>query len=70
MTDPAASNFATTLRDIAAAVEPGRPALVHGDRTIDWQALDRQTDAIATGLLARGLRAGDVARARSAGPAR
>ena len=55
-----ARNFATTLRAIAAAVEPGRPALIHGDRAIDWQELDRLTDAIATGLLARGLRAGDV----------
>jgi fatty-acyl-CoA synthase len=60
MTEWAGSHFATALHAIAAAVEPGRPALIHGDRTIDWQELDRRTDAIATGLLAQGLRPGDV----------
>lgn len=54
------SNFATALRAIAAAVEPGRPALIHGDRIVDWQDFDRRTDAIASGLLGCGLRAGDV----------
>ncbi len=60
MTDWAGSNFATALRAIAHAVEPGRPALIHGDRVIDWQTLDQRTDVIAAGLLAQGLRAGDV----------
>lgn len=60
MTTWPGSNFADALRAIAAAVEPGRSALIHGDRVIDWQAFDRRTDAIAAGLLARGLRAGAV----------
>jgi fatty-acyl-CoA synthase len=53
-------NFATAIRAIAAAVEPGRPALLHGDEVIDWRDFDRRTDALAAGLLATGLRPGDA----------
>jgi fatty-acyl-CoA synthase len=60
MSDWEGSNFASALRAIAAAVEPGRPALVHGDRVIDWQTFDQLTDAVAAGLLGAGLRPGDV----------
>ena len=54
-------NFGVAVKAIAQAVEQGRPALLHGDRTISWQELDRQTDAIAQSLLDQGLRPGDVA---------
>lgn len=53
-------DFARVLSAIAKAVEPGRPALVHGEVTIDWQSFDRLTSATAAGLLAGGLRPGNV----------
>jgi acyl-CoA synthetase (AMP-forming)/AMP-acid ligase II len=56
----APTDFATVLTAIAGAVEPGRPALVHGERTVNWQELDRLTSDIAAGLLASGLKPGDV----------
>ena len=54
-------NFGVAVTAIADAVETDRPALVHGDRTITWQELDRITDAIACGLRAKGLQPGDAA---------
>ncbi|QYU66076.1 AMP-binding protein [Leptolyngbya sp. 15MV] len=54
-------NFGHALGALADAVEHGRPALVHGDRVGTWNELDRLTDAIAAGLLARGLKPGDAA---------
>jgi len=47
MTRWSPDNFATAIRAIAAAVEPDRPALVHGDQVITWRDFDRQTDALA-----------------------
>jgi acyl-CoA synthetase (AMP-forming)/AMP-acid ligase II len=60
MTSWAGDNFGTVIREVAVAVELGRPALIHGDQVVDWQAFDRLTDAIAVGLLAAGLRPGDA----------
>ncbi|MGB7373121.1 AMP-binding protein [Pontixanthobacter sp.] len=54
-------NFGVAVTAIAQAVEPGRPALLHGNRMVTWQELDQQSDAIAAGLLAKGLKPGDVA---------
>ena len=56
----AGDNFGNVIRSIAAAVEPGRPALVHGSEVVDWQSFDQRTEAIARGLLAAGLRPGDA----------
>ena len=61
MTNWTGSNFGVAVKAIAAAVEPGRPALIHGDQIVSWQELDRQSDAVAAGLLADGMRPGDVA---------
>ncbi|MFM7348337.1 MAG: AMP-binding protein, partial [Erythrobacter sp.] len=49
------------LKALAGAIEPGRPALVHGERVVTWGELDAVTDRIAAGLKARGLVAGDIA---------
>ncbi|MFN3517794.1 MAG: AMP-binding protein, partial [Novosphingobium sp.] len=54
-------NFGYALKALAQAIEPDRPALVHGARVVTWGALDALTDRIAAGLAARGLRPGDVA---------
>lgn len=53
-------DFGTAVRALARAVEPGRPALIHGDRVVDWATLDRRTERIAAGLLAAGLSPGDA----------
>jgi acyl-CoA synthetase (AMP-forming)/AMP-acid ligase II len=55
------SNFGVALAAIAAAVEPGRPAIIHGDRVVTWGELEAETDRIAAGLAARGLEPGDIA---------
>lgn len=55
------ANFGVVLKQLAAAIPPDRPALVHGERVIAWGALDALTDRIAAGLKARGLRPGDIA---------
>ncbi|NMW30934.1 AMP-binding protein [Altererythrobacter sp. RZ02] len=54
-------NFGVAVKAIANTVEHGRPALLHGDRMVTWQELDRQTDAIAASLIRQGLKPGDVA---------
>jgi len=55
------ANFGVVLKQLAAAIPPDRPALVHGERVIAWGALDALTDRIAAGLKARGLKPGDIA---------
>ncbi|MFN7159875.1 MAG: AMP-binding protein, partial [Erythrobacter cryptus] len=55
------ANFGVVLKQLAAAIPPDRPALVHGERVIAWGELDALTDRIAAGLMARGLRPGDIA---------
>ena len=54
-------NFGFALKALAAKIEPGRPALIHGERIVNWSELDAATDQIAAGLKARGLKPGDVA---------
>ncbi|GGI88587.1 acyl-CoA synthetase [Polymorphobacter multimanifer] len=40
-------------------VDPARPALIHGDRTIGWGAFHRRTTNLAAHMLAHGAQAGD-----------
>ncbi|MEM8725464.1 MAG: AMP-binding protein [Pseudomonadota bacterium] len=54
-------NFGVALKALANSIEPDRPALVHGERTVSWGELDAQTDAIAAGLRGQGLKPGDIA---------
>lgn len=54
------SPFGVAVKAIARAVEPERAALIHGDTVVGWAEFDRLTDAVAAGLLARGLERGDV----------
>jgi fatty-acyl-CoA synthase len=54
-------NFGVALKALAAAIEPERPALIHGGRVVSWGELDAQTDAIAASLRACGLQPGDIA---------
>ena len=54
-------NFGLALKQLAQAIEPERPALVHGDRIVTWSEFDRLTDSIAAGLIQAGLKPGDVA---------
>ncbi len=54
-------NFGYALKHLAQAIEPDRPALVHGERTVSWAELDRLTDCIAAGLQQAGLKPGDIA---------
>ncbi|MFL0355278.1 AMP-binding protein [Erythrobacter sp. GH1-10] len=54
-------NFGVALKALAAAIEPDRPALVHGTRIVSWSDLDAQTDSIAAALRKRGLEPGDIA---------
>ena len=54
-------NFGYAIKAVAQAVEPDRPALIHGDRVVSWGEFDAITDGIAAGLAGRGLGPGDVA---------
>ncbi|MGB3805931.1 MAG: AMP-binding protein [Erythrobacter sp.] len=54
-------NFGAALKALASRIDPERPAIIHGERTVRWGELDALTDAIAAGLLDKGLKAGDVA---------
>ncbi|MFU7527213.1 AMP-binding protein [Qipengyuania sp. ASV99] len=54
-------NFGAALKALAQRIESDRPALIHGARVVTWAELDAQSDAIAAGLLSRGLRPGDIA---------
>ena len=54
-------NFGFALKALSQAIEPERPALIHGDRIVTWAELDSLTDSIAAGLAALGLKPGDVA---------
>jgi acyl-CoA synthetase (AMP-forming)/AMP-acid ligase II len=55
------ANFGMVLKALAAAIPADRPALVHGERVVNWGAFDALTDRIAAGLAARGLKPGDIA---------
>lgn len=54
-------NFGVALKSLAKAIEPDRPALIHGERIVTWDELDALTDHIAAGLRAKGLKPGDAA---------
>ena len=57
---PAADwNFGDLLDATATAVPPNRPALIHGDRVIDWASFDARTNSLAHAMLAGGLEYGD-----------
>jgi len=53
-------NFGGALKALGSRIEPSRLALICGDQTVTWEELDRISDAIAAGLVARGLNAGDI----------
>lgn len=57
----AGANFGKVLKALAAAIPADRPALIHGERVVNWGELDAITDSIAAGLAARGLKPGDIA---------
>ncbi|WP_439547343.1 AMP-binding protein [Sandarakinorhabdus sp.] len=52
-------NFGDLLDVTAANVPADRPALVRGDRTINWGDFDGRTNRLARAMLAGGLQAGD-----------
>jgi acyl-CoA synthetase (AMP-forming)/AMP-acid ligase II len=54
-------NFGVALKALAQSIEPERPAIILGERIVSFAELDRQTDNIASGLRARGLKVGDIA---------
>jgi fatty-acyl-CoA synthase len=57
------SSYPWNYGDILDAVDefapPDRPALVHGDRTIDWQSFSRRSNNLARALRERGAATGD-----------
>ncbi len=57
----AGENFGVALKALAQGIDSQRPAVIHGDRIVTWGELDAQSDAIAAGLIARGLKPGDIA---------
>jgi fatty-acyl-CoA synthase len=57
----AGGNFGVVLKALAGAIPADRPALVHGERVVSWGELDAITDRIAAGLIAQGLKPGDIA---------
>ena len=56
-------SHAWSYGDILEAVEtitpPGQPALIHGDRTINWGDLRKRTNNLASNMLAHGIKPGD-----------
>jgi len=54
-------NFGVALKALAQRIEPDRPALIHGERVVTWSELDAETDRIAAGLRAHGVKPGDIA---------
>ncbi|MEP2735146.1 MAG: AMP-binding protein [Erythrobacter sp.] len=54
-------NFGVALKALAKAIEPDRPALIHGERVVSWGQLDALSDGVAAGLHAAGLKAGNIA---------
>jgi 3-oxocholest-4-en-26-oate---CoA ligase len=46
--------------ELIAREQPDRPALVHGDRVVDWARFDREADGVAQWLLGLGLERHDV----------
>ncbi|MEM7766914.1 MAG: acyl-CoA synthetase [Pseudomonadota bacterium] len=52
-------NFGDILDDNAAGPNADRPALIHDDRVISWQAMSGRSNNIARALLERGAATGD-----------
>jgi 3-oxocholest-4-en-26-oate---CoA ligase len=52
-------NFGDLLDATAAVVPADRPAIIQGDRIIDWANFDLRTNSLARAMLAGGLEAGD-----------
>lgn len=52
-------NFGDLLDATGAVVPDARPALIHGDRTINWAAFTARTNSLARAMLASGLTTGD-----------
>jgi long-chain acyl-CoA synthetase len=52
------ANIAGLLRETATKY-PNRIGVVDGDRRLTWSHVDQEADALAAGLLQRGMRAGD-----------
>jgi bile acid-coenzyme A ligase len=52
-------SFGARLRQLAAE-RPDRPAVSDASRTVSWRELDRRTDRVARGLLAAGVKHGDL----------
>jgi fatty-acyl-CoA synthase len=59
--EPVAANWNFgDLLDATARVVPGdRPALIQGDRIIEWATFDARTNSLARAMLAQGLEPGD-----------
>jgi fatty-acyl-CoA synthase len=51
MSDISFGSIYARLREV---VDPARPALIHGDRTISWGEYDRRTSSLAAAFLAAG----------------
>lgn len=52
-------NFGDVLDAIEGVVPPDAPALIQGERRIDWREFSRASNNLARALLARGARPGD-----------
>jgi fatty-acyl-CoA synthase len=47
------------LDGVATVVDPGAPALIHGDRTISWGEFDARSNNLAREIRARGIETGE-----------
>jgi bile acid-coenzyme A ligase len=56
---PEPMSLGARLRQLAAE-QPDRPAVTDKDRSVTWAELDARTDAVARGLVAAGVRRGDL----------
>ena len=52
-------SFGMIFESIGTAVDPDRPATIHGDRTTSWRVFDSRTNAIAAATHAAGAVPGD-----------
>ena len=52
-------NYGDAFEQVALAVPGDTPALIHGQRTITWDAFDKRTNRIARYLRSQGLQSGD-----------
>jgi 3-oxocholest-4-en-26-oate---CoA ligase len=52
-------NYGDVLDSVGQAIEPSKPALIHGDITRSWSDFDRRTNALARAFLAAGALPGD-----------